>query len=229
MIFAPFAYKQQVVSTPSVITDNLKFYVDAGNVSSYPGSGTTWTDLSGLGNNFTLQNGPTFDSANGGSIVFDGTNDRAAGSSYALGSSYTVDCWFKTSTAGTRALIGQKNSNGIYFGTRPSGGTTKLGLSGQFDVPFGFRLSTTVIDTGNWVYGAATYDGSNVKMYVNGVLETTTASTGNFSRNEQVTVGASIDDEHFLGNIAIARQYTAVLTGAQITQNYDAQKSRYGY
>jgi hypothetical protein len=53
----------------------LQLYLDAGNASSYPGSGTTWTDLSGNGRNGTLTNGPTYSSANGGSIVFDGTDD----------------------------------------------------------------------------------------------------------------------------------------------------------
>ena len=57
-----------------IVTDGLVFYVDAGNSNSYPGSGTTWTDLAGS-NDGTLTNGPTFDSGNGGSIVFDGTDD----------------------------------------------------------------------------------------------------------------------------------------------------------
>ena len=59
---------------PNIIEDGLVFAVDAANKKSYPGSGTTWADLAGS-NNGTLINGPTFDSGNGGSIVFDGTND----------------------------------------------------------------------------------------------------------------------------------------------------------
>ena len=62
--------------SPRIVTDGLVFCVDAGDKMSYPGAGTTWTDLSKNRNNGTLTNGPTFDSANGGSIVFDGTNDR---------------------------------------------------------------------------------------------------------------------------------------------------------
>ena len=58
-----------------IVTDGLVFYVDAGNNKSYPGSGTTCTDLVG-GNDGTLTNGPTFNSANGGNILFDGSNDR---------------------------------------------------------------------------------------------------------------------------------------------------------
>ena len=60
---------------PRIVTNGLVFCVDAADTNSYPGSGTTWFDLSGNGNNGTLNNGPTFNSANRGSIVFDGTND----------------------------------------------------------------------------------------------------------------------------------------------------------
>ena len=61
--------------SPSLVMNGLVLCLDAGNSKSYPGTGTTWTDLSGNGNNGTLTNGPTYSSANGGSLVFDGTND----------------------------------------------------------------------------------------------------------------------------------------------------------
>ena len=61
-----------------IVTDGLALCLDAANSKSYPGSGSTWTDLSGNGNNATLTNGPTYSSANGGSIVFDGVNDYVA-------------------------------------------------------------------------------------------------------------------------------------------------------
>ena len=64
-----------VFAGPEVVEDGLVLALDAGNTKSYPGSGTTWTDLSGNGNNGTLTNGPTYSSSNGGSIVFDGVND----------------------------------------------------------------------------------------------------------------------------------------------------------
>ena len=60
---------------PRIVTDGLVLLLDAGNTKSYPGTGTTWTDISRNGNNGTLTNGPTFDSANGGSLVFDGVDD----------------------------------------------------------------------------------------------------------------------------------------------------------
>ena len=59
---------------PNIVEDNLVFHVDAANTRSYPGSGTTWTDLSGNGNNATI-NGATFNSGNGGYFIMDGSND----------------------------------------------------------------------------------------------------------------------------------------------------------
>ena len=61
--------------SPRIVRDSLAFYLDAANTKSYPGSGTTWTDISGKGTNATLTNGPTFNSGNIGSIALDGTND----------------------------------------------------------------------------------------------------------------------------------------------------------
>ena len=61
--------------SPSIITQNLVLCLDAGNSKSYPGSGTTWTDLSGNGNNGTLRNSPTYSVDNLGKIVFDGVDD----------------------------------------------------------------------------------------------------------------------------------------------------------
>jgi hypothetical protein len=60
---------------PKTVTNGLVLCLDAADKNSYSGTGTTWTDLTGNGNNGTLTNGPTFNSANGGSISFDGTND----------------------------------------------------------------------------------------------------------------------------------------------------------
>jgi len=56
MNFAPFAFQNQAVSTPSIVTSGLQVYLDAGITTSYPGTGTTWNDLSGNGVNLTLTN-----------------------------------------------------------------------------------------------------------------------------------------------------------------------------
>ena len=73
--------------SPKIVTDNLVFFLDAGNTKSYPGTGTAWTDMSGSGNTTTLS-GATYNSDNSGNILFDGSNDYATfnpGSDIAFG------------------------------------------------------------------------------------------------------------------------------------------------
>ena len=75
-------------SRNKIIEDSISYYFDASQLRSYPGSGTTWTNLYGIGKNGTLTNGPTFTSARGGGIVFDGTNDYVS-----LGDPNTLDLY----------------------------------------------------------------------------------------------------------------------------------------
>jgi len=225
MIVYPVSFVKEL---GSVITSDLDFYVDAGNSSSYPGTGTTWFDLSGNARDFTLTNGPIYYSGNSGYFAFDGTNDYAVGPTLNVGTNWTVEAWINTTTTVTDCFIGQPTNNGIFFGTRPSGGNVKLGISGQVNLPWGFRLSTTNINTGNWIYCSATYNGSTVRVYVNATLENTTASTGTFT-SQAIRIGDSGANEFLTGNIAVARLYNTALTNQQILQNFNAQKQRYGY
>ena len=85
-------FKKEHVNFNNIVQDGLVLNLDAGNANSYPGSGTTWSDLSGTGNNATLVNGPTYSSTDGGSIVFDGTNDYVAETS-GLSDSFLQGDW----------------------------------------------------------------------------------------------------------------------------------------
>jgi len=64
------------ISGPKIITSGCVLSLDAADKLSYKGSGTSWYDLSGNNTTATLTNGPTFNAANMGSIVFDGTDDK---------------------------------------------------------------------------------------------------------------------------------------------------------
>ena len=94
----------------SIVTDGLVFYVDAANDNSYPGTGTTWSDLIG-GNDGALTNGPTYSSANGGSIVFDGVNDYTTVSVSTSGD-ITYCAWFKTNGSNANTRIIHANTSG---------------------------------------------------------------------------------------------------------------------
>ena len=98
---------------PNIIKDGLVLTLDASSQRSYPGSGTTWYDLSGNGNNGTLTNGPTFDSGNGGSIVFDGTNDYVNGptTNSVIGNNISLislSAWVKITGTGAAYLFNCK-------------------------------------------------------------------------------------------------------------------------
>ena len=103
----------------NIVTDNMVVYLDAGNNSSYSGSGALWYDISGNSNNFSLANGPTYSSSDGGAIVFDGTNDFAVSATnaswFAFGTSndYSYGVWAKMdSTGNTESLLSCGTSNG---------------------------------------------------------------------------------------------------------------------
>lgn len=168
-----------------IVTDGLVLCLDAANPKSYPGSGTAWMDLSGNGNNGTLTNGPTYNSGNKGSIVFDGVNDYVR-TNYQLQqltfNQFSVSSWCNSSNFG-------KNYMGIVsdaayrhrFELRMSGSTfSPQILFGNNDTPNNATSSEQLLNN-NWYNISATFDNSlgteNIKLFVNGVLK----SAGNYT------------------------------------------------
>jgi hypothetical protein len=98
--------------SPKIVTDGLVLYLDAANSKSYPGSGTTWGDLSRSQNNGALVNGPTFSSANNGILTFNGSNQSAnmsaAAGTFGTGD-FTISFWWKSTAAQSNftTVIGQ--------------------------------------------------------------------------------------------------------------------------
>jgi uncharacterized protein (TIGR02145 family) len=218
------------VSTPSkpIITSGLVLYLDAGNTSYYPGSGTTWTDLSSSGNNGTLTNGPTYSSSNGGSIVFDGGNDFI---SFSTGlpstDNLTYEAWVNPSVLnGLRVILMPDNwiasSTAIEF----DGNLLQFALYGESD-----KYSTYTFNTNNWYQIAVVYSKSakTISFYVNGSL-TNTENYNNPSTvsNTTLKMGAWDGSSRFFnGNIGQIRIYNRALTAAEILQNYNALRPRF--
>jgi hypothetical protein len=214
-----------------IVTDGLVLYVDAGNDNSYPGNGTAWTDLTGS-NNGTLTNGPTYDSGNGGSIDFDGTNDYAELSgtqnlNFPISTdSATFSIFLKFNSVGAWAGLFTKNRSSTWIG---------LWLASNNKVAFGTRgynfYSTTTFTTGNWynIVGVQLANTSR-KIYINGTLEAT--ETTNFGSTAATTenwmIGqATSKNEYINGNVACASIYEKALTAAEVLQNYNALKNRF--
>jgi hypothetical protein len=168
--------------SPKIVTDGLVLYLDAANSKSYPGSGTTWGDLSRGGNNGTLVNGPTFSSANGGSLVFNGTNQYASVLN-TTGINFTLACWISTtatSLTGTNAWQG----NGIIWsdvaGTASDFVLAILNnqISWFTGNPDSSLNGSTILNTGAWFYITAVKNGSgsSKQVYVNGESQGSTGA-----------------------------------------------------
>ena len=232
-------------SNQKIVTNGLVLNYDAAQLRSYPTTGTTWTDLSGSGNNGTLINGPTFNSANGGSIVFDGTNDyvTATDSSSLRPTSFSIDVWFKVNSFSSFMSIVTKPFNGppwsppyISYMIRLNSLGTVLDISTNTGGTYKFLQSNYIFLT-NTIYNVTfTFNSSTgaAISYINGsVFSSTTFTSGAISYSTSPLIiggayGSSPVSELFNGNIYNVKIYNTVLSATQITQNYNAIKSRFG-
>jgi hypothetical protein len=227
------------VHSPKIITEGLVLSLDAGNVKSYPGSGTVWTDKSGYGNNGTLTNGPTFNSSNGGSIVFDGTNDYVT-LIRPVQDDFTLSCWFKTTQSGTlptqwylgKGLIDCEVGNiQNDFGLGIGGGRVIFGVgnqSAQVDVSI---YSTRLYNDNVWHNAVATRVKSTgqMQLYVDSIIVAIgTGQTGSLTAATDMRIGSQQPNVgFFLGNIATGVVYNRALSASEVLQNYNATKSRF--
>ena len=231
------------------LSNGLTLNLDAGNTASYPGSGTTWTDLSGLGNDGTLVNGVGYSSANGGALTFDGVDDyvrlpETGSLPVVANGSFSISSWSKvTSKITTHNIVRRDNNANQGAESRMVISLATLLTSGY--ASFGFyngtsysAVGTTDRTNGNWHYFVGIYDsvGKNVYLYVDGILEAsnlnvTPSSSFNTAREPWVIGSVNTINsygEDMLGFIPIVQIYNRALSSAEITQNFSATKSRYG-
>jgi len=219
-----------VQSGPNGIESGLVLCLDAANRKSYSGSGNTWNDLSGSGFNGTLTNGPTFGSADGGSIVFDGTNDIVT-TTYVSTNTYTFSAWFKTNvvSSGFRNIISIPTPN--YSLILLDDDTSNLGFWTN-DALSGSALSTPTISTNTWYNVVFVREGNSItggyKAYLNGILYGN-ANTGTWSTTASLSVGGRTDVSQPLnGNISQVLIYNRALSALEVSQNFNALRGRYG-
>ena len=209
-----------------IVTDGLVFAVDAANYESYPGSGTTWTDLVGSGNT-TLTNGPTFDNENGGSIVFDGSNDYAtAGYQMPAQSSTTTFSWNLWIY-----LFSGNGNNDVIFGNRygtVGGGTQFIKITpinweyynggGEF---IGYSIPTN-----QWI-NLCVVKNQGTHYYYSNASQIGTRSSNKNVGSTPVFMGGDLTRETANVQFASAAIYDRALSATEITQNYNALKSRF--
>jgi hypothetical protein len=228
-----FGYgRSATVQQPSIATTGLLLYLDAGNPASYPGSGTTWTDLSSNANNATSLNGTTYSSANGGILTFNGS-----GSGSLVANKYNTTYTGKTIfiagnvtdvangnfRAALGASAGSRNFN-LYLYS-PSAGQYQMHFSAGGVGSFSANLSYT---PGSWFTAGITQqtDGTLI-YYLNGQqVSTTTQTFSQYLSGSTENVGRA--DNFWSGPLPVITVYGVALTAAQMLANHNAVRLRYG-
>ncbi|SFZ93257.1 Concanavalin A-like lectin/glucanases superfamily protein [Flaviramulus basaltis] len=225
-----------------VLTDGLVMHLDAGDIASYSGTGTTWTDLSGNGNNGILQNGVGYNSANEGALVFDGVDDYfVTDNNLDLSDTdkITIQIVIKYSSVPVSMILehstdwNSNNAFGVLSG-QPSGKMQFTDHNQGYNAPH----STNTLNDNNWHFFSVTVDRSQAAnnqslIYVDGVLNHTqtslnTDTSGNYS-SLPLFIGSRAGINYFFnGNIAQVLIYKRALTAAEVQQNFNMAKSRYG-
>ena len=234
--------------SPSIVTNGLVLALDAANPKSYPGTGSTWTDLSGLGNSATLTS-ITYDANNNGSLLFNADADTAViphSSSLNFNSVFTVTAWIKVNSFNTSLIYNVLSKKSQYNNTQP-------GWSCQYDyrttgvlqyrnnngsvlndsTPTANVNNTAILNqTTTWVNSVWVISSTNVTFYLNGIasgISTATYTATDTSNSIYIgkTVG-SVGDGSLLMNLSNVSIYNRALSAAEVAQNFNALRGRYG-
>lgn len=222
----------------NIIKDGIVFWYDCLFQTSYPDSGTTWFDLSGNEDDATLGNGVGYNSADGGSLTFDGVDDfvdtNVIYNLDASGTEFCITLWFRgPNQSATSILVSNYNNRptpfNIYF--RDDG---RISTFTRNAANISFSLfSTNTFNDNVWHYAVFQKSGaSSYSLYVDGNLEASgSANLGAIVPNTSIYIGLLrlFSQNPFLGNIAHVTLYDRALSSDEINHNYDQMKVRFGY
>ena len=213
-------------SGPDLVQNGLVLALDAANKVSYIGSGTDWYNLSAASNNGTLTNGPTFNAANMGSIVFDGVDDYVSNGTPPISGnqSFSWGAWIRPTATGTPVFFGY-NSTGRAMVSYWNSANNKVTV-GTWNLD---RLTSgTTILPSTWGHTFWTWDGTTLTSYTNGIADgTATGFSFNIS-NLYTTIGNAVNAQYFTGRIAQTLVYNRALSAAEVSQNFNATRKTYG-
>jgi len=222
---------------PRIVTDGLVLALDAGNTKSYPGSGSTWSDLSGNGNDGTLTNGPTYSSDNGGYFSFDGTNDDCdlSNTPQINGNEVTFSVWNYGIDARSSSIIWLSGSSGVRMLQVHLPWSNNIvywdagnGVSAYDRIQKG----VTGDEYQGWHHWVFTKNATNGTMYVylDGLLWN--SGTGkNLSIGTPDTIrsiGSAGVNNYHKGYISNLQLYKRELSASEIKQNFNALRGRFG-
>jgi len=219
--------------SPRIVTGGLVLALDAADKNSYPGTGTSWRDLSGTGYVGTLTNGPTFSNSKCGSITFDGTDDYVTGTTTGLVNTViSMDVWFNLNSSKIYSALIGSNVPEKYEILTKNGTHVEVSLQGT-----NYMQYNNILSLNTWTNITVTaVSGTQWKMYKNGTyLGNPTSYTGTWQvSGTSITnfdVGRIRNDVAtfaFSGNVSSVKIYNRELSATEVLQNYNATKTRFG-
>jgi len=235
-LVAQHVYKNdQKWPIPGIVESGLKLYLDAGDSSSYSGTGTTWTDLSSSGNNGTLTNGPTYSSSDGGYIYFDGSNDYVDVSGSITASTATFLAWiYRDGNQGNYdGIMGSRDSSSSthmmsFFGTTQKLAYTWNDASNTYNFDSGLTIPNQA-----WCMVSVSISSSSATLYLHqasGVTSATNNVTHSSATLDNINVGRDSygSSRDFKGRISVVAFYDRALSSAEIAHNFNVFKVRHG-
>lgn len=225
-----------------IVTRGLVLNLDAGNIASYSGSGTSWYDLSSSSNHATLNNGPTWSSTNGGILVFDGANDwfstptnaGSANTSFSFGgfikivssptgpNTFIFGNYTVSTTTPFFALAWNSNGSTVFFYARDASGSPEIN-SGNGSIS---------LSNNTWYHIICTRDASNntLNLYVNASLSLSVPFSGSYNLSSSINNfgGMRHFDNYVNGSLGQVVLYNRALNAAEITQNFNSTRNRFG-
>jgi hypothetical protein len=224
------ASKSKYNVVENIVENGLVLNIDAVSTSSYSGTGLTAYDLSGFGNTATLVNGTGFTGTNGGAFLFDGTNDYISmgTASSVKPTQLTLACFFKINAINAPNVIVGKQGTGV--------GAASYALVVQ-NGKLNFRIesggiqdaSYTFSNTSTYNYAVGTYDGSTMKLYLNGSLVGTATTSVSIIYSDSYPLLMGYYANAFATNMSIGslKLYNRPLSATEIQQNFNAMRERY--
>jgi hypothetical protein len=219
-----------------IVDSSLKLWLDVGQPTSYPGTGTVWTDLSGNGNTGTLTNGPTYSTVNGGSIAFDGVDDYVivpTSSSIELPNTFTASVWVAISDLNNSHEIISKGAglsgNGNFGWALSFYDATKTIYFDAHSLSTRYSIVASY-NTTSWKNIVVMFNNGHMYLYIDGTLSASNTSNnftiGNLTYN--FTLSEPSQWQSLNGKISNVQIYNRLLTADEISTNFNALRGRYG-
>jgi len=217
----------------SIVTTGLIVHLDAGDLDSYSGSGTTWNDLTDNNNDGTLVNGTGYDGSNQGSLVFDGTNDYVdiSGSTTVTAASFVVWVRLDGDQENYAGILYSRSTDvtGLsFYGTTEKISYTWNNASNTYDWDSGLTIPTQ-----EWCMIAVTVTSSSATAYLyrsSGVSSSTNTVSHGSTTLDSLELGrdSQSTSRSYDGRVGVAQVYNRSLSSAELTANFNALKNRYG-